>query len=199
LERIGIDATLIAASEDNIKVTRAVDLEVAARTLVTPRGNDMRIGQGFDVHAFTEGDHVTLGGVRIAHRHGILAHSDGDVVIHALCDAILGALGEGDIGRHFPDTDVRLRGADSRLFLREVADRMRRAGWKVVNADITVTAQAPRIAAYAPEMIENLSQDLQIDATRVNIKATTTEKLGFIGREEGLAANAVVLLEPDRK
>ena len=198
MERIGIAATLVAGSDDNIKITRAVDLEVAARTLASVRGNAMRIGQGFDVHAFTEGDHVVLGGVRIAHRRGILAHSDGDVVIHALCDAILGALGEGDIGRHFPDTDARLRGADSRLFLREVAALMRRAGWQVVNADITVTAQAPRIAAHAPAMIENLRQDLQIDAARVNIKATTTEKLGFIGREEGLAANAVVLLEPDR-
>jgi 2-C-methyl-D-erythritol 2,4-cyclodiphosphate synthase len=158
----------------------------------------MRIGQGFDVHAFTDGDHVTLGGVRIAHRRGILAHSDGDVVIHALCDAILGALGEGDIGRHFPDTDPRFRGADSRLFLRDVAQRMRRAGWQVLNADITVTAQAPRIAAHAAAMIENLRQDLQVDAARINVKATTTEKLGYIGREEGLAASAVVLLEPER-
>jgi 2-C-methyl-D-erythritol 2,4-cyclodiphosphate synthase/2-C-methyl-D-erythritol 4-phosphate cytidylyltransferase len=198
LERIGIGATLIPASDDNIKVTRATDLKVAARTLATARGTDMRIGQGFDVHAFTDGDHVMLGGVRIAHRRGILAHSDGDVVIHALCDAILGALGEGDIGRHFPDTDARFRGADSRLFLRDVASLMRRAGWQVVNADITVTAQAPRIAAHASAMIENLRQDLQVDAARINIKATTTEKLGFIGREEGLAANAVVLLEPDR-
>ena len=198
LERIGIGATLIPASDDNIKVTRAIDLKVAARTLATARGTDMRIGQGFDVHAFTDGDHVMLGGVRIAHRRGILAHSDGDVVIHALCDAILGALGEGDIGRHFPDTDARFRGADSRVFLRDVASLMRRAGWQVVNADITVTAQAPRIAAHAPAMIENLRQDLQVDAARINIKATTTEKLGFIGREEGLAANAVVLLEPDR-
>lgn len=198
MERIGIGAQLIAASDDNIKVTRAADLAVAARTLASLRGNVMRIGQGFDVHAFTDGDHVMLGGVRIAHRRGILAHSDGDVVIHALCDAILGALGEGDIGRHFPDTDARFRGADSRLFLREVAARMRRAGLQVVNADITVTAQAPRIAAHAPAMIGNLSQDLQVDASRINIKATTTEKLGFIGREEGLAANAVVMLEPGR-
>ncbi len=199
LERIGIGAQLIAASDDNIKVTRAADLKVAARTLTSLRGNTMRIGQGLDVHAFTAGDHVTLGGVRIAHHRGILAHSDGDVVIHALCDAILGALGEGDIGRHFPDTDARFRGADSRLFLREVAARMRSAGWQVVNADITVTAQAPRIAAHATAMIENLRQDLQVESARINIKATTTEQLGFIGREEGLAANAVVLLEPERK
>lgn len=198
MERIGIGAQLIAASDDNIKITRAADLAVAARTLVATRGGTMRIGQGFDVHAFTDGDHVTLGGVRIAHRRGILAHSDGDVVIHALCDAILGALGEGDIGRHFPDTDPRFRGADSRLFLRDVAQRMRRAGWQVLNADITVTAQAPRIAAHAAAMIENLRQDLQVDAALINVKATTTEQLGYIGREEGLAASAVVLLEPER-
>ena len=196
LERIGIRAQLIAASPENIKITRAADLILAARTLAPQRGIGMRIGQGFDVHAFTAGDHVTLGGVRIAHVQAILAHSDGDVVIHALCDAILGALGQGDIGRHFPDTDARYRGADSRVFLREIATMMRRDGLRVVNADITVTAQAPRIAAHAPAMVANLSADLGVAAKRINIKATTTEKLGFIGREEGIAASAIVMLEP---
>ncbi len=196
MERIGIRAQLVAGSADNIKITRAADLLLAARTLSSQRGAGMRIGQGFDVHAFTEGDHVILGGVRIAHRRAILAHSDGDVVIHALCDAILGALGQGDIGRHFPDTDARYRGADSRVFLREVAAMMSHAGLRVVNADITLTAQSPRIAAHSPAMIAILSQDLQLAAERINIKATTTEKLGFIGREEGIAASAIVMLEP---
>lgn len=154
----------------------------------------MRVGQGFDVHAFGEGDHVVLGGVRIAHHQGVVAHSDGDVVIHALCDAILGALGDGDIGRHFPDSDPRYRGADSRVFLREVAARMQGAGLRVVNADVTVLAEAPRIATHRAAMAANLAADLGIAAQLVNIKATTTERLGFIGRGEGLAAMATVLL-----
>ena len=123
----------------------------------------IRIGQGFDVHAFGEGEHVVLGGVRIAHHRGVVAHSDGDVVIHALCDAVLGALGEGDIGRHFPDSDPRYRGADSRVFLREVAALMRAAGLRVVNADITVLAEAPRIAAHRAAMAANLAADLGTD------------------------------------
>jgi 2-C-methyl-D-erythritol 2,4-cyclodiphosphate synthase len=155
----------------------------------------MRIGQGFDVHAFGEGDHVVLGGVRIDYPRGIVAHSDGDVVIHALCDAVLGALGEGDIGQHFPDSDPRYRGADSRVFLREVARLMRAAGLALANADITVMAEAPRIAKHRAAMAENLAADLGVPAQRINIKGTTTEKLGFIGRGEGLAASAAVLLD----
>lgn len=155
----------------------------------------MRIGQGIDVHAFTAGDHVMLGGVRIGHSRGIDAHSDGDVIIHALCDALLGALGQGDIGRHFPDTEARWRGADSRLFLRHVAALMQKARLRLVNADVTVTAQAPRLAAHVPAMVLNLASDLGADAACINVKATTTERLGFIGREEGLAAMAVVLLD----
>jgi 2-C-methyl-D-erythritol 2,4-cyclodiphosphate synthase len=154
----------------------------------------MRVGQGFDVHAFGEGDHVILGGVRIAHPKGVVAHSDGDVVIHALCDAILGALGDGDIGRHFPDSDPRYRGADSRVFLRVVAARMQAAALKLINADVTVLAEAPRIAAHCSAMAANLSADLGVSAQLINIKATTTERLGFIGRGEGLAALASVLL-----
>ena len=154
----------------------------------------MRVGQGMDVHAFGEGDHVVLGGVRIAHSQGVVAHSDGDVVIHALCDALLGAMGDGDIGQHFPDTDPRYRGADSRVFLRVVAQRMKAAGLKLVNADITVLAEAPRIAVHRSAMAANLAADLDATAAVINIKATTTERLGFIGRKEGLAALASVLL-----
>ena len=158
----------------------------------------MRVGQGFDVHAFGEGDHVMLGGVRIPHGRGVVAHSDGDVVIHALCDAVLGALGEGDIGRHFPESDPRYRGADSRLFLRTVAQMMRSAGFRLVNADLTVLAEAPRIAAHREAIASNLGADLGVEPRFVNIKATTTERMGFIGRGEGLAALASVLLDQAR-
>ena len=194
MERLGIRAALVAGSPFNIKVTRAEDLEVAAAILKMGESSQMRIGQGVDVHAFGAGDHVVLGGVRIAHAQGIIAHSDGDVVIHALCDALLGAMGDGDIGQHFPDSDPRYRGADSRVFLRVVAERMKSAGLRLVNADITVLAEAPRIGAHRSAMAANLAQDLQVAAGAINIKATTTERLGFIGRKEGLAAMASVLL-----
>jgi 2-C-methyl-D-erythritol 2,4-cyclodiphosphate synthase len=158
----------------------------------------MRIGQGFDVHAFGEGDHVMLGGVKIPHGRGVVAHSDGDVVIHALCDALLGALGEGDIGRHFPDSDPRYRGADSRLFLRTVDEIMRTGGFMLVTADLTVLAEAPRIAAHRDAIAANLAADLKVEARFINVKATTTERMGFIGRGEGLAALACVLLDHAR-
>jgi 2-C-methyl-D-erythritol 2,4-cyclodiphosphate synthase/2-C-methyl-D-erythritol 4-phosphate cytidylyltransferase len=201
MERIGIRASLVSGSPFNIKVTRAADLSVAADilkmaagVLKTGESSQMRVGQGMDVHAFGEGDHVVLGGVRIAHSQGVVAHSDGDVVIHALCDALLGAMGDGDIGQHFPDTDPRYRGADSRVFLRVVAQRMKAAGLQLVNADITVLAEAPRIAVHRSAMAANLAADLDAAAAVINIKATTTERLGFIGRKEGLAALASVLL-----
>ncbi|HEY2463187.1 MAG TPA: 2-C-methyl-D-erythritol 4-phosphate cytidylyltransferase [Steroidobacteraceae bacterium] len=194
MERLGIRAVLVPGSAFNIKVTRAEDLEAAAAILRMGETSQMRIGQGVDVHAFGEGDHVVLGGVRIAHAQGIIAHSDGDVVIHALCDALLGAMGEGDIGQHFPDSDPRYRGADSRVFLRVVATRMKSAGLRLVNADITVLAEAPRIGAHRSAMAANLAQDLQVAAAAINIKATTTERLGFVGRGEGIAAMASVLL-----
>jgi 2-C-methyl-D-erythritol 4-phosphate cytidylyltransferase/2-C-methyl-D-erythritol 2,4-cyclodiphosphate synthase len=194
MERLGIRAALVPGSPFNIKVTRAEDLEAAAAILKMGESSQMRIGQGVDVHAFGAGDHVVLGGVRIAHAQGIVAHSDGDVVIHALCDALLGAMGDGDIGQHFPDSDPRYRGADSRVFLRAVAQRMQAAGLRLVNADITVLAEAPRIGAHRSAMAANLAQDLQVAAAAINIKATTTERLGFIGRNEGLAAMASVLL-----
>lgn len=194
VERLGVRPRLVPGSPFNVKVTRAEDLALAAGILRMTQEMPMRVGQGFDVHAFGAGDHVMLGGVRIAHPQGIVAHSDGDVVIHALCDAILGALGDGDIGRHFPDSDARYRGADSRVFLRVVAARMQAAGLKLINADITVLAEAPRIAGHRGEMADNLAADLGTFAQLINIKATTTERLGFVGRGEGLAASACVLL-----
>jgi 2-C-methyl-D-erythritol 4-phosphate cytidylyltransferase / 2-C-methyl-D-erythritol 2,4-cyclodiphosphate synthase len=196
VERLGLRPVLVPGSPFNVKVTRHEDLTVAARILKMTEGTPMRVGQGFDVHAFGAGDHVVLGGVRIVHPKGVVAHSDGDVVIHALCDAILGAMGDGDIGLHFPDSDPRYRGADSRVFLRVVAARMQAAGLKLINADVTVLAEAPRIAAHRAAMAANLSADLGVSAPLINIKATTTERLGFIGRGEGLAALASVLLGP---
>jgi len=195
MERRGVRAVLVPGSPLNIKVTRAEDLTVAEVVLRGGGAGRMRIGQGCDVHAFGEGDHVMLGGVRIAHARGIVAHSDGDVIIHALCDAILGGLALGDIGQHFPDTDPRYRGADSRLFLREVAAKMRAAGYALRNADVTVLAEAPRIARHRTAMVANLAADLGVEAACINVKATTTEQLGFLGRGEGLAALATVMLE----
>jgi 2-C-methyl-D-erythritol 4-phosphate cytidylyltransferase / 2-C-methyl-D-erythritol 2,4-cyclodiphosphate synthase len=195
MERLGMRARLVAGSAFNIKITRAADLSAASRILRSAESAKMRVGQGFDVHTFGAGDHVMLGGVRIAHHQGVVAHSDGDVVIHALCDAVLGALGEGDIGRHFPDSDPKWRGADSRVFLRRVAEMMRAAGMKLINADITVLAEAPRIAAHRAAMAANLAADLGAAENCINVKATTTERLGFVGRGEGLAAQAAVLLE----
>lgn len=195
MERLGVRPRLVQGSAFNIKVTRAADLTAAARILKSAESAQMRIGQGFDVHTFGEGDHVMLGGVRIPYARGVIAHSDGDVVIHALCDAVLGALGEGDIGRHFPDSDPRYRGADSRVFMRTVAQMMRDAGQKLINADVTVLAEAPRIAAHRTAIEANLAEDLGVPAQCVNVKATTTERMGFIGRGEGLAALAVALLD----
>jgi 2-C-methyl-D-erythritol 4-phosphate cytidylyltransferase/2-C-methyl-D-erythritol 2,4-cyclodiphosphate synthase len=224
MERVGIRAALVRGSPFNIKVTRPEDLSMAETILKGTQATEhstaaasaaypgavgavgavggvgavgaLRIGQGFDVHAFGDGDHVVLGGVTIDHTRGVVAHSDGDVVIHALCDAVLGALGQGDIGQHFPDTDPRYRGADSRVFLREVARLMRAANLRLVNADITVLAEAPRVARHRAAMAANLGEDLGVPSAQINIKATTTERLGFIGRTEGLAASATVLLAP---
>jgi 2-C-methyl-D-erythritol 2,4-cyclodiphosphate synthase len=153
-----------------------------------------RIGQGIDVHAFGPGDHVVIGGVRIAHSQGVLAHSDGDVAIHALCDAILGALALGDIGRHFPPSDERWHGADSRVFLRHCAALMRERGFALGNADISIVCEAPKIAPHANTMRANLAADLGCDVEQISVKATTSEKLGFTGRGEGIAAFAVALL-----
>jgi len=155
----------------------------------------MRIGHGYDVHRFGTGDGIVLGGVHIPHHRGLDAHSDGDVLIHAVCDALLGAIGQGDIGRHFPDTDPANAGIDSRRLLRRVAQLVQRAGWQLTNMDATVVAQAPTMAPHITAMRDNLAADLAATPAQVNIKATTTEKLGFAGREEGIAVHAVVLLQ----
>ncbi len=155
----------------------------------------MRIGHGYDVHRFGAGQELVLGGVRIPYERGLEAHSDGDVLIHAVCDALLGALGQGDIGHHFPDTDPANADIDSRLLLRRVVQLARDAGWELANMDATLILQAPRMAPHIAAMRENLAADLGAGVAQVNVKATTTEKLGFAGREEGVAAHAVVLLQ----
>ena len=154
----------------------------------------MRIGHGYDVHAFGEGDHVVLGGVRIPHRQGLVAHSDGDVVLHAICDALLGAAGLGDIGTHFPDTDDAFRDADSRVVLRAVMAQLDDIGWAVGNVDVTVVAQAQKLNEHIDQMRSNIAQDLRVSKACVNVKATTTARLGFVGREEGIATHAVTLV-----
>jgi 2-C-methyl-D-erythritol 2,4-cyclodiphosphate synthase len=158
----------------------------------------MRIGQGFDVHRFGDGDHIVLGGVSIPHSHGLIAHSDGDVLLHALCDALLGAAALGDIGRHFPDTDAEFKNIDSRILLRDVYSKVQRSGFELVNADITVIAERPKISPHVDAMVKCIAEDLGCALTQVNIKATTTESLGFTGRREGIAVQAIVLLQ-DKK
>lgn len=155
----------------------------------------MRIGFGYDVHRFAEGRDLWLGGIKIPYHKGLLGHSDADVVIHAICDALLGAAALGDIGKHFPDTDERFKGIDSKILLSETAKLVRAEGFEIQNIDTTIALQAPKIAAYITAMRQTLADILQLDAGRVSVKATTTEKLGFEGREEGVSAYAVVLLE----
>ncbi|HYG06519.1 MAG TPA: 2-C-methyl-D-erythritol 2,4-cyclodiphosphate synthase [Stenotrophomonas sp.] len=157
-------------------------------------GLNFRIGQGYDVHAFGEGDHLMLGGVRVAHTHGVLAHSDGDVVLHALCDAMLGALALGDIGQHFPPSDERWRGADSSRFVEHCNTLLQERGWQVGNADVTVICERPKVGPHALAMRERIATLLGVALDCVSVKATTSEKLGFTGRGEGIAAQAVVLL-----
>lgn len=154
----------------------------------------MRIGIGYDVHALAAARPLVIGGVTIPHPRGLAGHSDADVLLHAIADALLGALALGDLGAHFPDSDPRYKGADSRALLRHVAGLIRQAGWAVGNVDATVIAQAPRLAPFVPGMRGNIAADLGIDVAQVSVKATTTERLGFAGREEGIAAEAVVLL-----
>ena len=154
----------------------------------------MRIGHGYDVHRFTEGAFITLGGVQIPHTLGLLAHSDGDVLMHALSDALLGAAALGDIGKHFPDSDPTFKGADSRVLLRHVVGLIHAKGWQVNNVDATIVAQAPKMAPHIDSMRGRIAEDLQVSLDQVNVKATTTEKLGFTGREEGIAVHAVALL-----
>jgi len=156
----------------------------------------MRIGHGYDVHAFGGGEKIVIGGVAIDHERGLIAHSDGDVLLHALCDALLGAVALGDIGKHFPDTDPSFKGADSRDLLRLVFAKVKAKGYHLANADMTVVAQAPKMAPHIVNMVHHIAKDLETSIDQVNVKATTTEKLGFAGRKEGIAAHAVVLLQP---
>lgn len=156
----------------------------------------MRIGQGFDAHALVAGRRLVLGGVTIPHTQGLDGHSDADALLHAICDAILGALGAGDIGRHFPDSDAAYKDADSRDLLRQVCAQARQAGYTLGNLDATVIAQAPRLAPHVPQMVANIAADCGVSAQRVNVKATTTDHLGCIGRAEGIAALATVILVP---
>ena len=155
----------------------------------------MRIGQGFDVHALVEGRRLVIGGVEIAHEKGLLGHSDADVLLHAICDALLGAAALGDIGRHFPDSDPRFKGIDSRELLRHCANLLVERRFRVVNVDATIIAQAPRMAPHIARMTANIAADIGVDAAQVNVKATTTEELGFTGRREGIGAQAVCLIE----
>lgn len=158
---------------------------------------NVRIGQGYDVHAFGEGDHVMLGGIRVPHDRGVLAHSDGDVVLHALCDAMLGALALGDIGAHFPPSDPRWKGAESRTFLRRCDGLLRERGWRVGNADVTVVCEQPKVGPHAPAMRALIAVELGVGVDDISVKATTSERLGFTGRAEGIAALAVCLLVRD--
>ncbi len=155
----------------------------------------IRVGQGYDVHRFGEGDFIILGGVKIDYEQGLEAHSDGDVVLHALCDALLGAAALGDIGKHFPDTDPNFKGADSRVLLRHVYGIVQQQGYRLVNADMTIIAQAPKMAPHIAAMCSHIADDLKVAVNQINVKATTTEKLGFEGRKEGIAVQAIVLIE----
>jgi 2-C-methyl-D-erythritol 2,4-cyclodiphosphate synthase len=155
----------------------------------------IRVGQGYDVHRFTEGDSIILGGVSIPYEQALEAHSDGDVVLHALADALLGAAALGDIGKHFPDTDPAFKGADSRVLLRHVYHIVQEKGYDLINADITIIAQAPKMLPHTAQMCRNIAEDLDVEFDCINVKATTTEKLGFEGRKEGIAVQAIVLIE----
>ena len=155
----------------------------------------IRVGQGYDVHRFKDGGDVILGGVKIDYEQGLEAHSDGDVVLHALCDALLGAAALGDIGKHFPDTDAEFKGADRRVLLRHVYRIVQDKGYQLVNADMTIIAQAPKMAPHITAMCRNIADDLDVNIDCINVKATTTEKLGFEGRKEGIAVQAIVLIE----
>jgi 2-C-methyl-D-erythritol 4-phosphate cytidylyltransferase / 2-C-methyl-D-erythritol 2,4-cyclodiphosphate synthase len=192
-ERAGLAVRLVAGSEENFKVTTGDDLLQAERLLAARQG-DIRTGQGFDVHAFGPGDHVWLCGVKIPHGQGLVGHSDADVGLHALTDAILGALGAGDIGVHFPPGDAKWRGAPSHLFLRHAADLVAAAGGSVAHVDVTLICERPKIGPHRDAMVTRMAEILAIETRRVSVKATTTEKLGFTGRGEGIAGQAVATL-----
>jgi 2-C-methyl-D-erythritol 4-phosphate cytidylyltransferase/2-C-methyl-D-erythritol 2,4-cyclodiphosphate synthase len=190
----GLDVTIVEGEEDNLKLTFPADFARAEAILRGRAGMDLRIGNGFDVHAFCPGDHVWLCGVRIAHDRALLGHSDADVGMHALTDAIYGALAEGDIGRHFPPSDPQWKGAASHIFLSHAAGRMAARGYRLANADVTLICERPKVGPHAPAMIAALARILGSDPARINVKATTSERLGFTGREEGIAAMATAAL-----
>ena len=194
VEASGGAPRLVEGRADNLKITKPEDLALAEFYLRGGLEIQMRIGHGFDVHAFGAGTCITLGGVRIPYHQGLVAHSDGDVLIHALCDALLGAAALGDIGQHFPDSSAEFRNIDSRILLRRVVDLLRERSLQIGNVDTTIIAQAPRMAPHLPQMRAYLAADLCIAEERVNVKATTTERLGYLGRGEGIAAHAVALL-----
>lgn len=198
MEHCGYAPELIQASAENLKITHPHDLKQAAQIMQNQAINPLavlpRVGSGFDVHAFEEGEFVTLGGVRIPHGQGLKAHSDGDVALHALMDALLGALSLGDIGHHFPDTDMRWKGADSRVLLREVCAILAGEGYAVGNVDLTIIAERPKMAPHIEAMRTCISEDLKLEIGQVSVKATTTERLGFTGRQEGIACQATALV-----
>jgi 2-C-methyl-D-erythritol 2,4-cyclodiphosphate synthase len=194
LEKAGISVYLAAGEESNLKITRNEDL-ILAESVMTRRTSTMRIGHGFDAHRFSDDRALILAGVEIAHDRGLAGHSDADVVCHALCDAILGAIGSGDIGRHFPDSDPAYEGISSLVLLDRVMERCDSQGMRLVNADITVVCQAPKLAPYLATMQSHLARHCLVEPEHMNIKATTTEKMGYVGREEGISCHAVVLIE----
>lgn len=204
VEAFGYTADLVTGSADNIKITVPTDL-IKAEQIMRSRNSSAyststglpRIGSGFDVHAFGPGANIVLGGVSIPHTHGLIAHSDGDVLLHALADALLGALALGDIGKHFPDTDAKWAGADSRGLLRAVYQLVQDKGYRLANADMTIIAQVPKMAPHIAAMQANIAADLLTTVDQIGIKATTTEQLGFTGRKEGIACQATVLVVPN--
>jgi len=189
----GLDVAIVEGDEANLKVTFPSDF-ARAEAMVKGRGMDVRLGNGYDVHAFTEGDHVWLCGVKVPHGKALLGHSDADVGMHALTDAIYGALAEGDIGRHFPPSDPQWKGAESHIFLRHAAQLMRSQGYELGNCDVTLVCERPKIGPHAAAMQAALADIMGVDAGRVSVKATTSERLGFTGREEGIAALATACL-----
>ncbi|MBO8158012.1 2-C-methyl-D-erythritol 2,4-cyclodiphosphate synthase [Thermosyntropha sp.] len=191
---------IVPGDEKNIKITTPEDIIIAQRFLEEKKGEYngavcyMRVGSGYDVHKLVEGRKLILGGVEIPYSKGLLGHSDADVLLHAVCDALLGAAGLGDIGKHFPDTDERYKGIDSLVLLKAVGDKLSKGGFKIINIDSTIVAQEPKLASYIPKMRENIADALNLDLSRISVKATTTEGLGFEGQKEGISAQAVALI-----
>lgn len=189
LENEGIDIEIIEGNKNNYKITTQQDMEMAKKYT---SGSEIRVGQGFDVHSFEDGDHVTICGTKIPHSKKLKGHSDADVGWHALTDAILGAISEGDIGEHFSDKDEKWKNSDSKIFLQHAASLVRDKGLRISNIDVTIICEEPKLANFKSEMVSKTAESLELEENRINIKATTTEKLGFLGRKEGIAAQAIV-------